>query len=379
MIKVIEAISDTNIGGAGMLLLSRLEESDRTCFDTTVILPRGSKLCERLRDMGIKYKEIDGCADSSFDLGAISDLYREIKRISPHILNSHACLSARIAGRLARVPAIIQTRHSSFPVSKIYDYRPARAIVGFVSRILSDKTIAVAHVVKSDLCKMGIRGKDIAVIINGARRLHRLSLEDRIKLREKLGILKNSRIVGICARLEKCKDHQTFLRAARLILESGRDYCFLIVGEGSERKNLEGLSKKLGIADRVIFAGFCENVAEYMSIFDVNVNCSVGTETSSLALSEGMSLSLPAVASDYGGNPYMIQNGVNGFLYPQRDAVSLAKRIIELENENLYATFSKNAYERFLSELNCARMTRLTEELYKKLLKKRIDRRSLRH
>ena len=170
-----------------------------------------------------------------------------------------------------------------------------------------------------------------------------------------------------------------FLRAARLILESGRDYCFLIVGEGSERKNLEWLSKKLGIADRVIFAGFCENVAEYMSIFDINVNCSVGTETSSLALSEGMSLSLPAVASDYGGNPYMIQNGVNGFLYPQRDAVSLAKRIIELENENLYATFSKNAYERFLSELNCARMTRLTEELYKKLLKKRIDRRSMRH
>ena len=379
MIRVIEAISDTNIGGAGMLLLSRLGESDRARFDTTVILPRGSELCERLASIGIKYREIDGCANRSLDLRAIASLYREIKRASPHILNSHACLSARIAARLAGVPAVIQTRHSSFPVSKIYDHRPIRAIVGFASDLLADKTIAVAHVVKSDLCKMGVRGKDITVIINGARTLHRSSIEDRIKLREKLGIPKNSRVVGICARLEKCKDHKTFLLAARLVLQSGRDYRFLIVGEGSERKNLEGLSKKLGIADRVIFAGFCENVAEYMSIFDINVNCSVGTETSSLALSEGMSLSLPAVASDYGGNPYMIQNGVNGFLYPQRDAVSLAKRIIELENENLYATFSKNAYERFLSELNCARMTRLTEELYKKLLKKRIDRRSMRH
>jgi glycosyltransferase involved in cell wall biosynthesis len=145
------------------------------------------------------------------------------------------------------------------------------------------------------------------------------------------------------------------------------------VCEGSERQNLVSFARRLGIADKVIFTGFCANVAEYMSIFDINVNCSVGTETSSLALSEGMSLGIPAIASDYGGNPYMVKNSVNGFLYPQRNAAALAKRILLLEDKKLYHKLASGARNRFDRELNCARMTRLTENLYIELLKKRID------
>ena len=170
------------------------------------------------------------------------------------------------------------------------------------------------------------------------------------------------------------KAHATFLRAAKLICTSGRDYRFLIVGEGSERHSLESLAKRLGVADSVIFTGFCENITEYMSLFDININCSVGTETSSLALSEGMSLGIPAIASDYGGNPYMVRDGVNGFLYPQGNAEELAKKILLLEDKKLYEKLSRGARERFESELNARRMTRLTEKLYSLLLKKRIDR-----
>ena len=124
----------------------------------------------------------------------------------------------------------------------------------------------------------------------------------------------------------------------------------------------------------MIFTGFCENVSEYMSLFDINVNCSVGTETSSLALSEGMSLGIPAIASDYGGNPYMVRDGVNGFLYPQGNSEELAKKILLLEDDKLYERLSGGARARFDNELNSKRMTRLTEELYVALLKKRIDR-----
>lgn len=374
MIKVVEAISDTNIGGAGRLLLARLEQSNRARFDETVVLPRGSKLCPHLDDIGVKYIEINGCAERSLDIFAIPRLWREIRRVRPHILNSHACLSARIAGRIAGVPTIIQTRHSSFPLAKIYDHRAVRATVRIASRALSDKIIAVAHIVEHDLEHMGVERERISVIINGARPLHRASESEIKAARERLCIPSGARVVGICARLEKCKDHETFLRAAKLICRSGRDYRFLIVGEGSERRALEHLTRRLGIADRVIFMGFCENVGEYMSIFDININCSVGTETSSLALSEGMSIGIPAIASDYGGNPYMVRDGVNGFLYPQRNAEELAKKILLLEDEKLYKKLSDGARARFESELNSRRMTRLTEELYAELLKKRIDR-----
>jgi glycosyltransferase involved in cell wall biosynthesis len=355
-------------------LLARLEESNSKRFDETVILPRASKLCPHLEDLGVKYIEIDGCADRSLDIFAILKLWREIRRVRPHILNSHACLSARIAGRLAGVPTVIQTRHSSFPIGRAYDHRAVRAAVRIASRLLSDRIIAVAHIVKRDLLQMGVDPERISVVINGAKPLKMASASEIEATRERLGVARGERIVGICARLEKCKDHETFLRAAEIICRNSRDYRFLIVGEGSQRRALEDLAGRLGIADRVIFTGFCENVAEYMNIFDVNVNCSVGTETSSLALSEGMSLGIPAIASDYGGNPYMVRDGVNGFLYPQGNADELARRILRLEDDALHRRLSLGAYERFYRELNAKRMTCATEELYVELLKKRPDR-----
>ena len=137
MIKVVEVISDTNIGGAGRLLLARLGESDRARFEEIVFLPRASKLCPHLEALGVKYIEIDGCADRSLDIFAILKILREIRRVRPHILNSHACLSARIAGRLARVPTVIQTRHSSFPIGRAYDHRAVRGHVTCPALILA--------------------------------------------------------------------------------------------------------------------------------------------------------------------------------------------------------------------------------------------------
>jgi glycosyltransferase involved in cell wall biosynthesis len=93
---------------------------------------------------------------------------------------------------------------------------------------------------------------------------------------------------------------------------------------------LKKMSQKLNLCDKIIFTGFVHDVSPYMNISDVNVNCSIGTETSSLALSEGMSLGIPAIASDYAGNKYIVKNRVNGLIFRQRDHVDLAKKILFL-------------------------------------------------
>ena len=71
MIKVIEAISDTNIGGAGILLENRLSHTNKKIFDTTVIIPKNSMLRDRLRKIGAKVFEIDSGKDKSLDLKSI--------------------------------------------------------------------------------------------------------------------------------------------------------------------------------------------------------------------------------------------------------------------------------------------------------------------
>ena len=241
-------------------------------------------------------------------------------------------------------------------------------IFSVVNRILSDCVIAVADAVKNELISMGMPKRRIAVVINGAREMSAMSRQECIALRNKLGISENSIVVCISARLERCKGHECFLRAAARILKRGENYHFIIIGSGSQYNRLKALSYSLGIEKNIHFIGFVNDVSPYLNISDIQVNCSIGTETSSLALSEGMSLGLPTLASNYGGNPYMIKNGINGFLYPCEDYRELSRLIMRIANDReLYSSMSKSARERFDSELNIVASTKKTEKLYAEL------------
>lgn len=365
--KVIEVISDTNVGGAGRLLLTRLSASNDRDIDTTLLLPSGSALESRAREIGIKVSTFRGCRDRSFDIGAVGKLCEMIREIEPDLINCHGCMSARIAAAMCRVPVRIYTRHCAYPVPLYMRLFPIKQIVSAVDRILSVGAIAVADAAKKNLTDMGISEDRIKVIINGVDGLRKYSSREREAAREELGV-HGCFVVGICARLEKCKGHEDFLRAARMLARDDESYRFIIVGDGSLLCELRELASALGISDKVIFTGFTDDVEKYFNCFDINVNCSVGTETSSLALSEGMSIGLPSVASSYGGNPYMVRHGENGLIYTAGDFAALAQMIRRVaEDRRAYERMSEKAYERFSTELNSRNMTEQTEAFYLEL------------
>lgn len=372
MIKVLEVISDTNIGGAGVLLHSRLRRSDKTSFSTATLMPKGSALLPRFSKDGIKCIEMKGCQNRSLDLFAVFEIARIMNKYKPDIVNTHGCMSARIAAFICGVPIRIYTRHCAFDTPKIFEFSTARKIYSKVNKLLSHKIIAVADAAKKNLTDMGIESNDISVIINGVEGLRYLDERKRSEVRNELGFSDADTVVGICARLEPYKDHKCFLKAAALLCKNSDKYRFLIIGDGSTREELEFLSKALGINKFVRFTGFAQDVAPYVNITDIQVNCSVGTETSSLALSEGMSIGKPSVASDFGGNPHMIKDGKNGLLYKKGNSFELAKAIEKIANDkNLYRKMSEEAKKRFVSELNIQKTVFETERLYLSLYKSR--------
>ncbi len=368
MIKVVEAISDTNIGGAGILLLNRLKHTDKKIFHTTVLLPEGSGLIRRFKEMNIDTYTVPCAGDKSFDVKALRAYYRAIKSLHPDILNSHGSLNSRIAATIVGVPIRIYTRHCVYPLSKIYSFLPVRYLNNQAANWLSHKIIAVAYAAEENLIQMGIDKSKICVIINGAEALCELSPVDKQRFKKKLGMGDNKNVVTICARLEKCKGHECFLRAAAELCKKNDDYRFLVIGDGSQKITLKRLCHSLEIEDKVIFTGFVNDVSPFMSITDVNVNCSIGTETSSLALSEGMSLGIPSVVSDYGGNPYMVKHGVNGYVYKSGDYKQLADYVISVKNNR--EKLAEESLRRYKNELNAKSMTEKTQQLYVKLYKK---------
>ncbi len=360
--RVVEVISDTNIGGAGILLLNRLSCTDLEKYSTVAVLPKGSMLTQKLRDIGVKCNELCCEGDRSFDVKALKMYVDLFKAYRPDIVNCHGCLSARIAAKICRVPVKICTRHCVFPV------KAREKVLGTLNNALSDHFIAVAHSAKENLVEIGVDAKKISVIINGSRALRKLEDKDKKKLRDNFELSDKTTVLGFCARLEPCKGHEWFMKTVKGLSDGGIDFKVLLIGDGTQRQRLMKISDELGIRDKLIFCGFVDDVAPLMNIVDINVNCSIGTETSSLALSEGMSLGLPAVVSDYGGNPYMIRHGINGFVCPQGDHSKMAEYIKLLINDKrLYENMSYEALKRFENELNAESMAKETNRLYDEL------------
>ena len=104
MIRVLNIISDTNIGGAGRVILNYLRYTDQSKFETMVAIPRGSLLKQPLEETGVTVYEVDGLADRSFHKDDVKTLCELIKRVKPDLVHTHGALSGRIASRFSGVP-----------------------------------------------------------------------------------------------------------------------------------------------------------------------------------------------------------------------------------------------------------------------------------
>ena len=370
--KVLHVISDCNIGGAGVLLTNLLSCFDRNSVKSTVALPGGSRLASRLLGLDIPVLYLSEPCDR-ISASSVWELSCIIQQNQFDIVHANAALSARVAARLCRVP-VLHTRHCCFPPSGILRNSLARRAAGICNRMLSDCVIATAEAAAKNLRELGIPDEKISVIINGSLPVREVDEETLAHTREVLGIQKEDFTVGICARLEACKGHDTFLNAATILrqMRPNIPFRFLIIGEGSRRAELEQMTRELGLDDCVIFTGFVSDMAPIHRILRLNINCSCGTETSCLAISEGMSVGLPTVASDYGGNVAMIGESEAGILFPVGDAEILAYSILQIaEDEELEQRMRWCAYERYLSHFTAEKMSREVQKVYEKMMQQK--------
>lgn len=366
--KVIEVSSDTNIGGAGKCLLTLLENFDYGKFEVKVILPKNSLLKSHIDRMGIEVIETDGIADKSLDMKAVGELTRIFKAEGPDLVHTHASMSARIAARRAGAK-VIYTRHSVFPPPKKLSCGPGKLINGAVNNYLADGIIAVAEAAKGNLTDTGVKADKIRVILNGVNGLKKTNELEKLSIKRHFKVKRGEKVVSIVARLEDIKGHEYFIDAADMLLKKGINAKFFIAGTGSYEETLKSKVKALGLEKNVIFTGFITDVDKLMSITDVQANASYGTEATSLALLEGMSIGVPAVVSDFGGNPGVIKDGVNGFVVPKQNAQALANGLEKLlTDRTLYKKLSTGALDIFAKNFTSAAMTRATEDYYIEIL-----------
>lgn len=354
---VLHIITDTNIGGAGRHLLTLLEYQEK--FQIEVALPVGSALISELKGATCctTYYEVPNLDDSKKGVSALSRLLREVK---PDLVHTHASFAGRVAARLYGCP-VVYTRHSVFPTSP---GKLSKLVYGLLNRAFSDGIIAVSPAALENLVQQGTSADRVKVIYNGVPPLRECPPGEKAALLGEYGASNGSFVVSQIARLDDIKGHDYTLDAAKLL----PDVIILIAGTGPMEAHLRRRIEEESIGN-VILAGFVQNVDELLNITDLQINVSYGSEATSLALLEGMSLGVPAVASDFGGNPYVISHGINGLIFPQKDAAALAEAIKLIKDDReLYLRLSEGAKGEYNKRFRAEIMAREIESLYLEVL-----------
>jgi len=143
------------------------------------------------------------------------------------------------------------------------------------------------------------------------------------KFKKKYNIKEDTLIIGSVGRLVYEKGYTYFLKACAR-LSKLYNFKILLVGDGPLKEELITLSKRLNIWDNLILWGQTLEVRIPLSLMDIFVLPSIAVETFSNAALEAMAMGLPVVLSDIGGAREMVQEGVNGFVFPPRDTEALA-------------------------------------------------------
>ena len=369
--KILHILTDTNIGGAGKTVLALADWANgnkyKGCME--VILPWQSALKPEFESRGVPIYESFNIDDKSFDIRAINSIRRIIKSVRPDIVHTHAALSGRMAARLNGRVKVVNTRHSMYDL-KPGDISPQKRFASlFINNMFSDAIIAVSPAVEENLKALGAPARKIRMIFNGTAPPEVIEWDGRDAIRAGYGLSHDDFVVSVMARLSEDKDHDTILNAAKKLMDADKTIKFIIAGAGPLEDHLKRRVQAEEIKN-VIFTGFVKDIVKIENITDLQVNASVGTEATSMALISGLSLGIPAVASDFGGNPYVVIDGVNGLLFPRRASQALATAILTVRNDRaLYEKMSFNALEIYETRFTLNVMGTKTFELYGQLLK----------
>jgi len=136
---------------------------------------------------------------------------------------------------------------------------------------------------------------------------------------------KSGREIVLVARLLPIKGVSYLIRAMAHV----EDRSLVIIGDGPERRKLELLSRHLGLSDRIFFAGWISDRVELLDHLKQATVFVLPSLSEGLprVLVEAMACGLPVVATNVGGIPEAVVDGVNGILVPPRDEIALAKAI----------------------------------------------------
>jgi glycosyltransferase involved in cell wall biosynthesis len=340
--RIARIIARLNVGGPAQHAISLSAGLDPARFVTTLITgtagPHEGDLTAEARARGVTpvvIPELSQRIHPTHDLVALGKLVTLLRRLHPDLVHTHTAKAGalgRVAALLTGVPAIVHTFHGhvldgyfSPTLSRLF-LQIERALAR-----ITDRIITVSPQVRQDLLARGVgrpeQAEVIPVGLDLARFLHGAAFPAR--LRDTLAIPAGAPLLGIVGRLVAIKDHPTLFQALAQLQSQGAPAHLIVVGDGERREALTRMVQDLGLAPRVHFLGWRNDLEAILGELDVVICCSKN-EGTPVALVEAMAAGVPVLATDVGGVGDLILHGETGWLAPPGDPPGLSRAIRDL-------------------------------------------------
>ena len=324
--------------------------------------PGAAELADRLESDGVPVERVR--MRTSIDPLVLARLVRSIRRARPDVVHTHlvhADFHGLPAGRLARVPLLVSTKHGFNPFRNRRTFAAADRTVA----ALADVHVAIsAGLARYLAANEGFDASAFEVVHYG--------IEPGLAPPPPPGEPR----LAIVGRLIPIKGHEVLLEALRLVREEVPELTLEIAGDGPLESQLRATVARLGLADRVTFLGRVAPPAPVYERAEIVVVPSFGEGFGMVAL-EAMERGRAVIASDVGGLPEIVAAGETGLVVPSGDPAALAGAIAELARDpSRAAVFGAAGRERALSAFSQDRCTEQTERLYLAAFETGVRRRS---
>ena len=329
--RVLFTASGRRVGGATMavlhLMLGLKDVGIQPVLLSTPPLPRYRFIYRRLVERGVRVVLFGGrpLGGAGYWLTLFFEVLRAIRRLGVDLVHCHGSKEAAVVGlaaKLAGRPVVFTVEGD--PLMEVA-YAPERyslsdrlslAIVWFMGLRLADLVVGCSGWMAEQLTKRyGVEAKAAPNPIDYERFVQG-------------GGGERGRVVTV-ARYERVKGLDALIRAAAEVLRGAPWARFVLVGEGSLRGWLQRLAERLGVAERIEFTGFREEVEEEVARAEVAALPSL-YEPFGMAAAEALAAGKPVVAARTGGLQEIVREGVDGFLFKPGDHRELAEKLVKL-------------------------------------------------
>lgn len=192
------------------------------------------------------------------------------------------------------------------------------------------RVVTVCRPFAETLERRGIDRRKITILHNFVKPFVPAPTEDIERLRCSLGV-QNQAVILAVGRLSSEKGHAILLQAAARMEKTNGvpDFRVVVVGDGPEKENLLRLTARLGIGQRIVMEGFQTDVRPYYCLGTLLALPSYSEGSPNVVL-EAMAAGLPIAATDVGGVPEILEDGVTGLLVQLGDPQAMAEAILRI-------------------------------------------------